>query len=74
MSEEIGTLNGGNLLTLNYECSASCPQKMSVMFYNVLDDIKWILFVVGLILGPLELVLGYKLFRYTLMIVRKSFL
>lgn len=69
MSKELGTFKGGQLLTLNYECSASCPQKMSVMFYNVLDDIKWLLFVLGLIIGPLELLLGFKLFRLTLIIV-----
>ena len=68
-SETIGDFQGGTLLTLNYECSASCPQKMSVMFYNVLDDIKWVLFVLGLLIGPLELLLGFKLFRLTLIIV-----
>lgn len=73
LSDERGSFNGGELLTLNYECAASCPQKMSVMFYNVLDDIKWILFVIGLVLGPLELLLGYKLFRYTLMIVGRFY-
>jgi hypothetical protein len=69
-NEQQGTYNEGPLLILNYECASSCPQKMSVMFYNVLDDIKWILFVLGILIGPLELLLGFKLFRLTLIIVR----
>jgi hypothetical protein len=58
-----------DVLNLVYENDSSCPKRISVMVFNVINDIKWILFVIGLIIGPVMLILGYKLFRFTLILV-----
>ena len=59
----------GSALVLDYESAISCPRKISVMFFNVLQDLRWVLFAIGLVLGPLQFILGFKLFRLTLVLL-----
>ena len=69
VSGEFKPYKNGSALVLDYESAISCPRKISVMFFNVLEDLKWVLFAIGLILGPLQFILGFKLFRLTLVLL-----
>lgn len=69
VSSDFRPYKGKSILVLEYESAISCPRKISVMFFNVLDDLKWVLFAIGLVLGPLQFILGFKLFRLTLVLI-----
>ena len=65
----MSTYKENPVLNLVYESDSSCPKNISVMVFNVISDIKWILFILGLVIGPVILLFGYKLFRLTLILV-----
>lgn len=47
-----------------------CPQKISTVLYEFFDTFKWVFFAIGLIVGPIELLLGNKIFKLTVFLVR----
>lgn len=46
-----------------------CPQEISNMISHFFDTFKWVFFVLGIIIGPLELLIGNKIFRITVFLV-----
>lgn len=46
-----------------------CPQKIRTVLAEFFDTFKWIFFAVGLIVGPIELLLGNKIFKLTVFLV-----
>jgi len=47
-----------------------CPQVLSTIIVDFFDTFKWIFFAIGLIVGPVELLLGNKIFKITVFLVR----
>lgn len=46
-----------------------CPQVVTTVIYEFFDTFKWVFFVIGLIVGPVELLLGNKIFKITVFLV-----
>ena len=46
-----------------------CPQVLSTVIYEFFDTFKWVFFAIGLIVGPIELLLGDKIFKITVFLV-----
>ena len=46
-----------------------CPQVLSTIIYDFFNTFKWVFFVLGLIIGPIELLLGNKIFKITVFLV-----
>lgn len=55
--------------TLTYESKDICPGEIYDVVWSSLGSLRWVFLVIGLIVGPLELFLGYKVFRITIFIV-----
>lgn len=52
-----------------YQGVGACPQELTSTLWSALYVLRWPLAVLALVLGPLELLLGYKLFRLTVFLL-----
>lgn len=46
-----------------------CPQMLSNVIFDFIEKFKWIFFLVGIIVGPLELTVGGKIFGITVFLL-----
>lgn len=56
-------------ISVVYRGAGACPQKLGSTLWAALYNIRWPLALVALVVGPLELLLGYKLFRLTVFLL-----
>lgn len=54
---------------LTYKSAKICPQQVYNVIWENLSSLSWLFLIIGLVIGPLELLLGYKVFRITIFIV-----
>lgn len=55
---------------LGYGAEGVCPGEIYNVIWTNLGSLSWLFLIIGLVVGPLELLLGYKVFRITIFIVR----
>ena len=64
-----GFNEGNQTMFAVYEAAGVCPQKLTNQLWSALYALRWPLALLAFVLGPLELLLGYKLFRLTVFLL-----
>ena len=59
----------GNEYIINARTKEICPQIMTNSIFNFFSTFKWVFFVIGIIVGPIELIIGNKIFKTTVFLV-----
>ena len=54
---------------MTYGAEGACPGEIYNVIWANLSSLSWVFLLIGLVVGPLELFLGYKLFRITIFVV-----
>ena len=66
----IDSISRDNLIyTLKMRSEHACPSVITNMIAEFVNSFKWVFFAIGLIVGPLLLLLGGKLFGLTVFVV-----
>lgn len=43
-----------------------CPKEIDNLILDYIENFKWIIFAIGMVIGPLELLIGEKIFNITI--------